>query len=112
MGQPTALQWPDALHSSPQRTRSSVVAAASASPAAAAHPGNGAQPSALQPQHIQHSRQPQSWSPGFWRQLWHLVSPDWLKLLCVAAFTLVSVIATVSVGPAVGRGPFSQNDNF
>ena len=43
--------------------------------------------------------------PGLARQLWQLVSPDWLRLAFVTAFTLLSVVCTVSIGPAVGRGP-------
>ena len=47
--------------------------------------------------------QPQG--PGFARQLWQLLSPDWPKLVFVTIFTLLSVVCTVSIGPAVGRGP-------
>ena len=109
----TPSQWPAAEVVRPRRSRLRITAAAAAATAgaAAANPGSGAQPAAqqpsssLQPQLLEHSRQSRQWSPGFGRLLWQELSPDWWKLLCVAAFTFVSVIATVSVGPAVGRGP-------
>ena len=104
-----AVSWPELARTRPQRTRASVILTAAA--AATASSGSGAQQSLqqtgrdLQPQQYQHSRQSQQWSPGFGRLLWQQLAPDWWKLLCVAAFTFVSVVATVSVGPAVGRGP-------
>jgi len=108
----TPSHWPAAEVARPRHSRFSVTAAAAAATAgaAAANPGSGAQPPArqpsdsLHPQRLEHSRQTRQWSPGFGRLLWQELSPDWWKLLCVAAFTFVSVIATVSVGPAVGRG--------
>jgi hypothetical protein len=50
-----------------------------------------------------HLAQPRG--PGLARQLWQLLSPDWLRLASVTAFTLLSVVCTVSIGPAVGAGP-------
>ncbi len=110
----TLSQWPPADIVRPRRSRLSVsaAAAAAAAGAAAANPGGGARPASQQPsdshqpQRLEHSHQSRQWSPGFGRLLWQELSPDWWKLLCVAAFTFVSVIATVSVGPAVGRGPW------
>ena len=96
------------------RCTCSVVAGATAATAAAAataSSGAGAQESAQQPdsshplQHREHGRQPLPVRPRLGRQLWQLLSPDWVRLLCVAAFTLLSVVCTVSIGPAVGRGP-------
>ena len=102
-------RWPEAVVGRPRRAGASVIVTAAA--AAAADSGDSAQQSlpetrsSQQPQRLKHSRQSQQWSPGFGRLLWQQLAPDWWKLLCVAAFTFVSVVATVSVGPAVGRGP-------
>ena len=101
--------WPASAVSRPRRARV-VVNAATGAAAATASLGDGAlgsaqQPSSfLEPQHLEQSRQHRPVSPRLGRQLWQLLSPDWVKLLCVAACTLLSVVCTVSIGPAVGRG--------
>ena len=35
---------------------------------------------------------------------WQLLLPDWTRLLACAAFTLLSVVCTISIGPAIGQG--------
>lgn len=38
---------------------------------------------------------------------WQLLLPDWTRLLACAAFTLLSVVCTISIGPAIGQGESS-----
>ena len=39
-----------------------------------------------------------------WGDYWHILLPDWSRMLACGAFTLLSVVCTIAVGPAIGQG--------